>query len=98
MTFDDVGLQADQEFDISKDINGTIEYSTKVVSFSSVYHLTLHIPTNYGSASTKVLYIGLKGEFSEAHVHGVTICNYEILPSATELKEDSLSKVNHVVQ
>lgn len=29
MTFDDVGAQADQEFELERDSNGVIEYSTK---------------------------------------------------------------------
>lgn len=76
MTFDDVSLAADQEFNLEKDPTGTLEYNTKIVTFSSVHHLTLHFPTNFGGDTTSIYYIGLKGEFSEAHHHGVTICEF----------------------
>ncbi|CAH1183690.1 unnamed protein product [Phaedon cochleariae] len=90
MTFDDVSAAADQEFDLAKDKTGAVEYSTKVVTFSNVYHLTLHFPSNFGGESTKIYYIGLKGEFSEGHHHGVTICTYE----ARALPQDHKNPLN----
>ena len=97
MTFDDVSL-ADQEFNLEKDPTGTLEYNTKVVAFSSVYHLTLHFPTNFGGDTTRIYYIGLKGEFSPAHRHGVTICTYESRPNVTDHKTNIFDSVNHQIQ
>lgn len=37
----------------------------RIVKFSNVFHLTIHIPRNYGEDSTKVYYIGLRGEFQK---------------------------------
>lgn len=98
MTFDDVRKLPDQEFDLHKDVMGEIEYSTKVVTFASVNHLTIHIPSNFGNECTKVYYIGLRGEFSEAHVHGVTICNYEVRPNLAEHKGSLFDHVNNSIQ
>lgn len=98
MTFDDVSLPADQEFNLEKDPTGTLEYSTKVVAFSSVYHLSLHIPTNFGGDTTRIYYIGLKGEFSQAHRHGVTICTYESRPNVSDHKTNLFDSVNHQIQ
>ena len=56
----------------------------RVVTFSSVHHLTIHIPENFGADSTKIFYIGLKGEFSEANRIGVVNAVYEARP----LKQD----------
>lgn len=70
----------------------------RVVTFSSVHHLTLHIPTNYGGDNTRVYYIGLRGEFSQAHHHGVTICTYEARPNVTDHKTNILDSVNHQIQ
>ncbi|KAJ8960991.1 hypothetical protein NQ318_020295 [Aromia moschata] len=80
MTFDDTSAEADQEFELVRDNTGVTEYVTRVVSFNSVHHLTLHFPSNFGAETTRIFYIGLKGEFSEAHHHGVTICTYETRP------------------
>lgn len=98
MTFDDAKVIADQEFDLYRDPTGELEYPTKIVVFSSVHHLTLHIPTNFGEDQTKIYYIGLKGEFTPAHVHGVTICNYEIKPNVSDHKTNTFDHVNHTIQ
>uniref|UniRef100_A0A182M834 PITH domain-containing protein n=1 Tax=Anopheles culicifacies TaxID=139723 RepID=A0A182M834_9DIPT len=98
MTFDDTSATADQEFALERDANGVIEYSTKVVTFANVHHLSLHIPSNYGGDSTTVYYIGLKGEFSEAHHHGVTICTYEARPNVSDHKNNVFDSVNHQIQ
>lgn len=97
MTFDDCQLKADQEFELHRNPNGELEYSTKVVQFSSVHHLSLHFPSNFGADSTRIYYIGLKGEFSEAHHHGVTICSYESAPNLADHKADVFNSVNHSV-
>ncbi|XP_056631326.1 PITH domain-containing protein GA19395 [Diorhabda sublineata] len=86
MTFDDTSCTADQEFELVHDTNGIAEYVTKVVTFNNVNHLTLHFPSNFGASSTKIYYIGLKGEYFEAHHHGVTICTYEARPMPQDHK------------
>ncbi|KAL5280887.1 PITHD1 family protein [Megaselia abdita] len=98
MTFDDTGCCPEQEFELNRDTNGTLEYATKVVTFSSVHHLSLHFPSNYGAESTKIYYIGLRGEFAEAHFHGVTICTYESRPNVSDHKNDLFDSVNKEVQ
>ncbi|XP_050307582.1 PITH domain-containing protein GA19395 [Anthonomus grandis grandis] len=84
MTFDDTSAAPDQEFELQKDTEGELEYATKVTIFSNVNHLSIHFPGNFGDEHTKINYIGLKGEFSEAHRHGVTICNYELRPNVAD--------------
>ncbi|VEN39042.1 unnamed protein product [Callosobruchus maculatus] len=84
MTFDEAASEADQEFELVKDSTGVAEYATKIVIFQNVHHLTLHFPRNFGAEKTKIYYIGLKGEWSEAHHHGVTICTYEARPMADD--------------
>ena len=59
----------------------------RIVTFSSVHHLTLHFPSNFGSETTKIYYIGLKGEWSPGHKHGVTLCTYEATPSMADHKD-----------
>ncbi|XP_059617962.1 PITH domain-containing protein CG6153 [Phlebotomus argentipes] len=98
MTFDDTNAKPDQEFQLTIDPNGTVEYNTKPVVFSSVHHLSLHFPGNFGEDSTKIHYIGLKGEFTEAHHHGVTICNYEVRPNVSDHKGSVYDSVNHEIR
>ncbi|KAK4319625.1 hypothetical protein Pmani_009455 [Petrolisthes manimaculis] len=97
MTFDDVSLSADQEFELQPDPAGTLEYTTKVVTFSSVTHLSIHFPGNFGEDTTKVLYIGFRGEYTKAHRHGVTICNYESTPQISDHKDKVMDSAGKTV-
>lgn len=88
MTFDDAGAKADQEFELVHDNEGTLEYAPKVVTFSSVHHLTIHFPSNFGEDVTTVSYIGLKGEFTAANRIGVVNAVYEARPMMEDHKQD----------
>lgn len=97
MTFDDVNAKADQEFELEQDLTGSIEYSTKVVTFNNVHHLSIYFPTNFGEDTTRIYYIGLRGEFSEAHHHGVTICTYESAANPSDHKTNLFDSVGHSI-
>ena len=88
MTFDDAQSKCDQEFELVQDNDGTIEYATKVVTFSSVHHLSLHFPSNFGEDVTEIHYIGLKGEFTPGHRTGVVNAVYEARPMLEDHKQD----------
>ncbi|XP_047987583.1 PITH domain-containing protein GA19395 [Leguminivora glycinivorella] len=93
MTFDDVTIEPDQMFELHRDSEGVLEYAPKIVTFSSVTHLTMHFPSNFGADNTKIYYIGLKGEWTPAHKHGVTICTYEARPNLDDHKLKHLESV-----
>lgn len=40
-------------------------FSFRISRFSNVYHLSMHFPKNFGAETTKIFYIGLKGEWTE---------------------------------
>ena len=87
-----IHFSADQEFDLVRDEHGKVEYNTKVVTFSSVHHLSLHFPSNFGgddSDETKIYWIGLKGEFTEAQRTGVVNAVYEARPMLKDHKQDT---------
>ena len=91
MTFDDAAAPADQEFSLVRDTDGTVEYKTKIVKFSSVHHLTLHFPANLGGDEdepTKIYYIGLSGEWTKAERVGVVHPVYEARPMMEDHKQD----------
>lgn len=54
----------------------------------------MHFPSNFGAESTKIYYIGLRGEWSPAHRHGVTICTYEATPNLQDHKLKHLDAVS----
>ncbi|XP_015607757.1 PITH domain-containing protein GA19395 [Cephus cinctus] len=97
MTFDNVATEPEQEFELCKDDHGFHEYPIKIVKFSSVHHLTLHFSGNNGAERTRINYIGLKGEWTPGHRHGITICTYESRPMISDHVTD-LNVVNREIQ
>jgi len=84
MSFDDVRAESLQEFELHRDPSGLLEYPTKIVSFSSVNHLTIHFPTNFGNDITQICYIGLRGEWTAAQRQEIKIANYELRPNLAD--------------
>ncbi|KAH9406416.1 PREDICTED: PITH domain-containing protein 1-like [Rhagoletis zephyria] len=97
MSFDDCVAEADQEFEIMQDSTGTLEYPLKIVKFSSVFHLTIHIPKNYGAETSKVYYIGLRGEFTPTNRDAILIANYELAPNPAECKQGIEETMTHQI-
>lgn len=69
MTFDEVSSTPDQEFELTRDETGVVEYTIKAAKFNNVSQLCIHFPTNFGDDSTKVYYIGLRGDFMQVCFH-----------------------------
>ncbi|RNA06633.1 hypothetical protein BpHYR1_037478 [Brachionus plicatilis] len=89
MTFDDVGIECDQEIELVKDPEGIVAYPLKMVKFSSVSHLSIYVPRNYANdndVQTSVYYVGLKGEFLAGLRQQVVITNYEAKPNPADHK------------
>ncbi|KAJ0181828.1 hypothetical protein K1T71_002550 [Dendrolimus kikuchii] len=70
----------------------------RIVTFSSVSHLTMHFPSNFGAENTRIYYIGLKGEWTPGHRHGVTICTYEARPMLDDHKLKHLDSVSKPIE
>ncbi|XP_014672731.1 PREDICTED: PITH domain-containing protein CG6153-like, partial [Priapulus caudatus] len=97
MTFDDVTVAPDQEFEMQPDYEGVLEYATKPVKFSSTTHLSIYFPKNFGADTTKVYYMGLRGEFTQAHRHEVTICSYEARANPSDHKTNLFEESQHSI-
>mmetsp|Transcript_554 Transcript_554/g.1414 ORF Transcript_554/g.1414 Transcript_554/m.1414 type:complete len:224 (-) Transcript_554:299-970(-) len=65
-----------QEFELTEDFSGEVDYAVKAAKFSNITSLTIFIPENHGADSTRVTFIGLKGEGTTAR-RGVVECTYE---------------------
>lgn len=97
MSFDDVSEEAAQVFELARDETGLIEYPTKVTKFSSIHNLTIHIPENYGADCTKIYYIGLRGEFTEAKRDAVALATYESRPVPQDHKGEIPDSCRHEI-
>lgn len=85
-------------FFFQKKLLQNVFFFCRVVKFSSVNHLTLHFPCNFGSDKTRIYYIGLRGEYTSTYRHGVTICTYEARPNVADHKIESINPVTHQIQ
>ncbi|GAB5574680.1 PITH domain-containing protein 1 isoform X1 [Prionailurus iriomotensis] len=100
MSFDDTDREPDQTFSLNRDLTGELEYATKICRisrFSNVYHLSIHISKNFGADTTKVLYIGLRGEWTELRRHEVTICNYEASANPADHRVHQVTPQTHFI-
>ncbi|KAM9685702.1 PITH domain-containing protein 1 isoform 1-T1 [Trichechus inunguis] len=97
MSFDDTDREPDQTFSLNRDLTGELEYATKISRFSNVYHLSIHISKNFGADTTKVFYIGLRGEWTELRRHEVTICNYEASANPADHKVHQVTPQTHFI-
>lgn len=75
MSFDDAAREPEQTFNLNPDPVGELEYPTKIARFSNVHDLSMYFPKNFGAETTKIFYIGLKGEWTEVPVsESVGVC------------------------
>lgn len=72
---------------------GIVQFAVNRPKFTNVQSLTIYIPSNYGGEQTKLLYIGLRGEFSEPK-RAPVIAQYEAAanPADHKTKATSLDK------
>lgn len=98
MTFDDANSEAEQVFELSHDYNGDLEYATKIARFNSVTYLSIHFPTNFGAETTRIYYIGLKGDFTEMKRHEVTVATYEARANPADHKTKLFDNAIHEIQ
>ncbi|KAG5591359.1 hypothetical protein H5410_041873 [Solanum commersonii] len=76
-------MQAIQEWDLAENLQGVLEYQTR---FQSVGNITLHFPDNFGADTTRIQYIGLKGEATQMKRDVVANIVYEIMPNPSDHK------------
>lgn len=74
-----------------------INYYYRTVKFSSVQHLSLYFTGGRNAEQIKIDYIGLKGEWTPAHKHGVTICTYEARPLISDHPTD-LNEISKIIK
>ncbi|XP_036826718.1 PITH domain-containing protein 1-like [Oncorhynchus mykiss] len=96
MSFDTC-REPEEVFRLNRDPLAQLEYLTRVARFSNVNHLSVHISRNFGTEYTRVYYIGLRGEYSQAHRHELTICNYEVSANPADHKVDSIIPQTNVI-
>ncbi|XP_048444254.1 PITH domain-containing protein 1 isoform X2 [Pyrus x bretschneideri] len=80
------GMQAVQEWDLVENFQGTLEYQTRYSKFQNVASITLHFPDSFGGDTTKIEYIGFKGEATKLKRDVVATIVYELRPNPSDHK------------
>ncbi|XP_015167790.1 PITH domain-containing protein 1 isoform X1 [Solanum tuberosum] len=88
-------MQAIQEWDLAENLQGVLEYQTRYSRFQSVGNITLHFPDNFGADTTRIQYIGLKGEATQMKRDVVANIVYEIMPNPSDHKVFSFTSINY---
>ncbi|KAJ3219060.1 hypothetical protein HK099_004827 [Clydaea vesicula] len=93
-------IKADQEWDLVENDNlSLLEYETRVSKFTSLRNLTLYFSENNGAETTKISYIGLKGEFKVLNKDPI-ITVYELAanPADHKIKSSLLDQADSSIQ
>ncbi|KAJ7542106.1 hypothetical protein O6H91_10G090100 [Diphasiastrum complanatum] len=73
-----------QEWELSENFRGELEYQTRYARFQGIANLTLHFPVNCGGETTRIHYIGLRGEATQIKRDTVATIIYEAMPNPSE--------------
>jgi len=82
-------MQPVQEWELAENLQGALEYQTRYSRFQGVANLTLHFSDNFGGDTTKIYYIGLRGEATQNKRDVVATIVYEIMPNPSDHKTKS---------
>ena len=85
--FTNIGsVNSAQDFDLPRNENGTVELITQIHPFTNVNIVTFYFPSNYGSESTSIRYIGMQGEHTHFRREAVQ-ADYELLCTGHSLEQ-----------
>ncbi|KAL6070721.1 PITH domain-containing protein [Balamuthia mandrillaris] len=74
-----------QEWELHENMNGEIEYPTRITKFQNVTSLTLFFSENFGADTTILYYVGLKGDYQKLSRQPVNVV-YEASPQLKDHK------------
>ncbi|KAI1722854.1 PITH domain-containing protein [Ditylenchus destructor] len=98
MSFDEVStMKPIQEMQLKQDDAAQIDYPLIATKFASVSSLTLYINANFGADSTRIFYIGLRGEYERDFRDKVVIATYEARPVPDDHKAELPDTAHHHV-
>ncbi|KAJ3158150.1 hypothetical protein HDU86_003102 [Geranomyces michiganensis] len=93
------GTPAAQEWELVRDTpRGEVaEYATRLTKFQNVRKLTLYFSENFGADTTRITYIGLKGEFTEIKRDPI-VTVYELAANPADHKTKNLDQLGSMIQ
>ncbi|CAF3822283.1 unnamed protein product, partial [Rotaria sp. Silwood1] len=98
LRFDNTRGKAHQEISLTYDTSGTLAYQVNPSHFSRVTHLSLYFPSNFGDETTRIYYIGLRGEYLGEVKSKIVTTTYEARPQLKDHKVDDFLTGNREIQ
>jgi len=86
---------ATQEWDLVQ-TGEVVEYNTRISKMTNVRNVSLYFPMNFGNDTTRLTYIGLKGEWTEIRNDPVVVL-YEATANPADHKNPNEERVHHSV-
>jgi len=79
-----------QEIELTQNMQGLVEHPTRYTKFQGVSEVVLYFSSNFGSETTEILYVGLKGSATK-HKREPVVATYELrpMPKATDTPASS---------
>jgi len=98
MSLDQTEKASDQTFELPPHTyTDVFRFPVRIARFSNVHHLSLYIPSNYGSDSTKIYYIGLAGDYMQAQQQEVLVTNYELAANPADHVNKLYDTSSHII-
>uniref|UniRef100_A0A915CUB6 PITH domain-containing protein n=1 Tax=Ditylenchus dipsaci TaxID=166011 RepID=A0A915CUB6_9BILA len=96
MSFDEVSkTRPIQEMQLKQDDSAQIDYPLIASKFASVSSLSLYFNSNFGADSTRIYYIGIRGEYERDFRDKVVIATYETRPVPDDHKAGIPDAAHH---
>ncbi|XP_036355366.1 PITH domain-containing protein 1-like [Octopus sinensis] len=90
--------KADVEFVVGNSANEVMVFNTSTTQqMKNITSLSLYFPENYGAESTRIYYIGLKGQFDRLNRPGILLYNYELTPNPSDVSSPVDSAVDKTI-
>eukprot|EP00850_Spirogloea_muscicola_P005216 SM000023S07672 [mRNA] locus=s23:735661:737895:- [translate_table: standard] len=75
-----------QEWELAENTRGEVEYVTKYAKFQGIANLSMHFQSNHGGSTTRIHYIGFRGEATQMSREVVATAVYEAMPNPQDHK------------
>jgi len=90
-------VKCDQEFNLSFDADGSVQYPVRISKFQNVASVTMFFTGNFEDETTQINYIGLKGEGTK-NKYGIVHATYEARALESDHKKLADQHVSKSIQ
>mmetsp|Transcript_20457 Transcript_20457/g.28545 ORF Transcript_20457/g.28545 Transcript_20457/m.28545 type:complete len:210 (-) Transcript_20457:354-983(-) len=90
-------VEADQEFNLTYDSDGSVQYPVKIFKFQNCSSITMFFTGNFDEETTQINYIGLKGEGTK-NKRSIVVATYEARALESDHAKLTEQHASHSIQ